>query len=57
MTDLTLRGRIIDLNNFNTDILDNYIEESRLGFEDTTDGKGGGEIKPKEFSHEKWTRW
>ena len=53
---MTLRGKIIDLNNFNTDILDNYIEESRLGFEDTRDGKGGM-IKPKEFSHEKWTQW
>ena len=56
MTDLTLRGRIIDLNNFNTDILANYIEEPGLVLK-TQQMKGGGEIKPKEFSHEKWTRW
>ena len=54
---LTLRDKNIDLNNFKTDILANYLEESRLGFEDTRDGRGGGLIKPKEFSHEKWTQW
>ena len=56
MTDLTLRGKIIDLNSFNTDIIANYIEESRIGFEYTRDGKGGLS-KPKEFSHENWTQW
>ena len=54
--DLTLWGKIIDLNNFKTDILDNAIEESRLDFEDTRDGKGDLR-KPKDFSHEKWTQW
>ena len=56
VTDLTLRGKIIDLNNFKTDIIDDAIEEYRIGFEDTRDGKGDL-IKPKEFSHEKWTQW
>ena len=56
MTDLTLRGKIIDLNNFKTDILADAIEESWLDFEDTRDGKG--ELrKPKEFSPEKWAQW
>ena len=51
MTDLTLRGKIIDLNNFKTDILADDIDESRLDFEDTIDEKGDL-IKPKYFSHE-----
>ena len=53
---MTLPGKIIDLNHFKTDILANYIEEARLGFEYTRDGKGGLS-NPKEFSHEKWTQW
>ena len=40
MTDLTLRGKIIDINNFNTDILAGAIEEFRLDLEDTRDVKG-----------------
>ena len=56
MTDLTLRGNIINLNNFKTDILADAIEESRIDFEDTRDGKGDLS-KPKEFSHEKWAQW
>ena len=48
MTDLTLQGKIIDLNKSKTDILADAIEESRLDFEDTRDGKGEL-IKPKEF--------
>ena len=40
MTDLTLRGKIIDINNFKTGILADAIEESRFDFEDTRDGKG-----------------
>ena len=56
VTDLTLQGKIIDLNKFKTDILADAIEESRLDFEDTRDGKGEL-IKNKEFSHEKWTQW
>ena len=53
---MTLRGKIIDLNNFKTDILDDSIEESQIGFEDTRYGKGGLR-KPKEFSHENWIQW
>ena len=50
------RGKIVDLNNFKTDILADYIYESWIDFEDTRDGKG--ELSdPKEFSHEKWTQW
>ena len=52
VTDLTLWGKIIDLNNFKTDILTDAISESWIDFEDTRDGKGEL-IKPKEFSHEK----
>ena len=55
VTDLTLRGKIIDQNNFKTDILADAIEDSRLDFEDTRNGKGGLS-KPKESSHEKWTQ-
>ena len=53
---MTLRGKIINLNNFKTDILSDAIEESLLDFEDTSDGKGEMS-KPKYFSHEKWTQW
>ena len=56
MTDLTLRGKIINLNNFKIDILSDAIEESRIDVEDTRDGKGGL-INPKEFSHENWDQW
>ena len=56
MIDLTLRGKLIDLNNFKTDIIYDAIEDSRLDFEDTRDGKGGLS-KAKELSHEKWTQW
>ena len=41
MLDLTLRGKTVDLNYFNSDVLYDSIEESRLGFEDNRDGKGG----------------
>ena len=50
VTYLTLRGKIIDLNNFKTDIIADTIEESRIYFEDTRDGTWEL-IKPKEFSH------
>ena len=40
VTDFTLRGKIIDLNNLKTDILDDSIQESWLDFEDKRDGKG-----------------
>ena len=40
MTDLTLRGKIIDLNNFMNYILADATEESQIYFEDTRDGKG-----------------
>ena len=52
---LMLRGKIIDLNNFKTDILANAIEYSWLDFEDTRYGKGDLS-KPKYFSHEKWSQ-
>ena len=53
---MMLRGKITDINNFKTDILADDIEESRIDFEDTRDGKG--ELrKPKEFSHKKCTQW
>ena len=56
LTDLTLRGKIVDLNNFKTDILSDAIEESQIDFEYTINGKRDLS-KPKEFSHEKWTQW
>ena len=37
---LTLLGKIIDLNNVKTDILADDIEESNIYFEDTWYGKG-----------------
>ena len=40
VTYLTLRGKIIDLNHFNTDFLADAIEESWIGFEDTKDRTG-----------------
>ena len=45
----------MDLNNFKSDVISDAIDESRLDFEDTTDGKGGVR-KPKEFSREKRTQ-
>ena len=47
---MKLCGKIIDLNNFKTDIIDDAIEEYRIDFEDTRYGKGDMS-KPKEFSH------
>ena len=56
MSDLTLWGKIINLNNFKNDNIADAIEESRIDFEDTRYGKG--EIsKPKDLSHEKWDTW
>ena len=52
---MTLRGNIININNFKTDIIADAIEESQIDFEDTRDVKGEL-IKPKEFSHEKWAQ-
>ena len=53
---MTLRGKIIDTNNFKTDIISDAIEDYQIGFEDTRDGKG--ELSnTKELSHEKWTQW
>ena len=56
VTDLTLWGKIIDLNNFKTDIIDDAIEEFRLTFEKTS-YVIGGLINIKELSYEKWTQW
>ena len=53
---MTLRGKIIDLNNFKTDIFADAIEDFWIDFEYTIDVKGGL-INPKYFSHEKWTQW
>ena len=50
VTYLTLRGKIIDLNNFKTDIIADAIGESRFDSEETRDGKGDLS-KPKELSH------
>ena len=53
---MTLQDKIIDLNNFNNDIIDDSIKWFRLDFEDTRDVKG--ELRyPKEFSYEKWNQW
>ena len=49
--DLTLQGKIIDLNYFNTDIIADTIEESRRDFEDTRYGKGDLS-NTKDFSYE-----
>ena len=55
VSDLTLQGKITDINKFNTDTLADAIQESWLDFEDTRDVKW--ELsKPKYFSHEKWTQ-
>ena len=40
MTELTLRDKNIDLNNFKYDVLSDAIEDYILNFEDTRDGKG-----------------
>ena len=50
---LTLRGKIIDLNNFKTDILDDAIDQSRIESEYTRYVEREL-INTKEFSHEKW---
>ena len=55
VTDLTLRGKTININNFKTDFLADFIEESCIDFEDTRHGKGEMR-KPKQFSHEKWAQ-
>ena len=41
VTYLMLGGKIIDLNNYKTDILYDVIEDFRLYFEYNRDGKGG----------------
>ena len=48
VTYLTLRGKIIDPNNFKTDILADAIEKSGIDFEVTRDEKGDLS-HPKEF--------
>ena len=53
---MTLRGKIIDLNHFKTDILSGDIEESRINFEDRIYGKGD-RSNPKALLHEKWNHW
>ena len=47
---MTLRGKIIDLNNFKTDIIADAIEDPRLDFEEKRYGKGEMS-KPKYLSH------
>ena len=47
-------GKVIDINNFQTDILADVSEESRIVFYYTIYVKGVLS-KPNEFSHEKWT--
>ena len=49
---LTLQGKMY----FKSDIMSGAIEESRLYFEDTRDGKQGLS-NPEQFSHENWTQW
>ena len=51
-----LRGKVVDLNKFKTDIITDDIEESRVDFKDTIDRKGGLS-NSKEFSHEKLYQW
>ena len=47
-----MQGKIIDINNFNTDTLVDAIEEYRLDFEDTSNVKA--ELsKPKYIYHRK----
>ena len=41
VTDLTLQGKITNINNLKTDIIADSTEESRFDFEDTRDVKGG----------------
>ena len=53
---MTLRGKIVNIDNFKTDILADAIEEYWIDFEETRYGNGEL-IKTKEFSHEKWTKW
>ena len=50
-----LRGKIIDLKNFRTDTLADTIDEYRIDFEDTIDGKREMS-NPKELSHGKWSQ-
>ena len=45
-----LRGKIIDINNFKTDILAGFVEESQITFEETRDVKGQLS-NPKELSN------
>ena len=40
VTYLTLQGKYIDLNNFNSDVLSDVIKEYRIDFEDAIYGKG-----------------
>ena len=53
---LMLRGKIIDLNNFKTGILDDAIEQSRIDVEDTRDVKWDLS-NLKELSYENWYQW
>ena len=56
VTDMTLLGKIIDLNKFKADIIADDIADSRLDFEVTIDGKGE-RSNTKEFLYEKLTQW
>ena len=53
---MTLQVKHISLNNFESDVMTDVIDESRLDFGNTRDGKVDLS-NPKEFSHGKWTQW
>ena len=50
VTDLTLRGKNVDLNHFKRDVLSDVSEESGINFEDIIDCNGDMS-NPKYFSH------
>ena len=54
-TDLTLRGKQIDPVDFNVTMMDDCIDEEKLGYED---GEKNSYIeKPNQLSHRKWISW
>lgn len=51
-----LRGRTLHLPNFTQDVMNEYIEEARIAFEESK-SDGVGIDKPKTFANDKWIQW
>ena len=54
-TDFTLRGKKIDIADFDATMMSDFIDEEKLNYEDRE--KNPETEKPDNFSHIKWVAW